>query len=184
MGLAPRCLKLARGGPTVLLLLALGCSGGQTEAADPLAGERPVATAPTGSGVRAIPAKPAAQGPLALPRPILNVVLDAGPGALLAEVPLRPVRDGNGKFAGFAVESIFGGNPMAARFGVKPGDVLLKIAGQRLVTPGDLSVIFGKLRTANELVVDVRRRGEALSFRCPIVETNAGEPPVAEPEAP
>lgn len=176
---------------SLIALALIGCSSGRTEADDPLAEDRPAIRAadptrasPTsgraGSGARSAPTAPEAQGPLVLPRAVLNVVLDAGPGAFLAEVPLQPVRDNAGKFAGFAVVSIFGGHPTAARFGVRPGDVLLQVAGQKLVTPGDLAAIFAKLRSADELVVQVRRRGQPLTFRCQITDAE----PAAAPEAP
>jgi hypothetical protein len=161
------------------------CGSAQTEARDPLADERPIIAAADpverkSSGVRTIPSKPVVQGPLYLPRPLLDAVLAAGPGAFLGQVPLEPVRDKAGKFAGFAVVSVYGGHPEAARFGVRPGDMLVRVAGQKLVTPGDLSSIFARLKSATELVVEVRRRGELLTLSCPI-----GEPPApADIEAP
>lgn len=174
-------------GTAGLLVLVAACSGGRTEADDPLADERPAIRAAeparSGSGARSTTTAPQAEGPLVLPRAVLNIVLDAGPGAFLAEVPLQPVRDNAGKFAGFAVVSVFGGHPQAARFGVRPGDVLLQVAGQKLVTPGDLAAIFAKLRSADELVVQVRRRGQPLTFRCPIGD-EAAPARGSEPDAP
>lgn len=184
-------MRLAGWSIALCLTALAGCGGGRTEADDPLAEDRSAiraadparrdaAAARSGSGARSTTTAAETQGPLVLPRSVLNIVLDAGPGAFLAEVPLQPVRDNAGKFAGFAVVSVFGGHPTAARFGVRPGDVVLQVAGQRLVTPGDLAAIFAKLRSADELVVQVRRRGQPLTFRCPIAEAV----PAAEPEAP
>lgn len=129
-------------------------------------------------------------GPPVFTRAAIDKVLASGPGWLLGRVPLEPVRNRDRKFAGFRIVSVFDDTPTALRYGVRPGDVLLRAQGQNIVTPGDLLTVFQRLKTAQEVTVDVLREGEPRAFRWPIVDPakpqprvqDRAEPPPAEPE--
>lgn len=158
-------------------LLATGCAGpGESTVADRdrplLQDEVPPPAAPvakSGSGARPV-ASESQDRALVLPRPLLQRVLDAGPGWLLGQVPLEPLFDDKRRFAGFRIVSVFGDRPEVLRYGVLPGDALLAIGKRRIVTPGDLSAAFEDLRGAQELAVTVRRAGQVREVRVPIVE--------------
>lgn len=155
------------------LAAAAGCGGAAAEqvdddrprraevAADPGAAEQP-----RRSGARA---DAPSQGPLVIPRPLLDRTLAAGPGALLAQVPLQPERGEDKKFAGFRIVSLFGDTPQVLRYGVLPGDLLVSCQGQRIVTPGDLLTVFQRLRGSDVVEVQVRRAGELKVLRWPVV---------------
>lgn len=170
-----------------VLASLIGCGAGQVERADadeavqhsasdeqaqptPVrggSGARPEPQEPRGSGARAEPALP---GPLTIPRPALDRVVAAGPGALLAQVVLQPERGSDNKFIGFRIVSLFGDTPEVLRYGVRPGDLLLSSQGQRIVTPGDLLTVFQRLRGARSVEVQVRRAGATVVLQWPVVE--------------
>lgn len=160
-------------------LLANACAGPSASTAEDR--ERPLlpdevpppaaSTAKTGSGARPVSAG-SPDGALVIPRPLLQRVLDAGPGWLLGQVPLEPLFDDKRRFAGFRIVSVFGDRPDVLRYGVLPGDALLAIGKRRIVTPGDLSAAFEDLRSAQELAVTVRRAGQVREVRLPIVEAD------------
>ncbi len=126
----------------------------------------------------------------AIPRAVLDRVLAAGPGWMLSKVQLEPVRGNDHKFIGFRIVSVFDGSPVAGRFDVRPGDLLLRVQGQRIVTPGDLLTVYQRAKGASEIAVDVQRGGQPLNLRWPVVDpgqpipgaaTASSESP-AEPE--
>ncbi len=121
-------------------------------------------------------------GALVIPRPRLDKVLSNGPGWLLGQVPIEPVRDTNKKFIGYRIVSLFGDDPQVLRFGVLPGDRLVSIQGQKILVPTDLLQVFGKLRTDRMMQVKVVRAGQERLFSWPILLP--GEPlPGTEPAA-
>ena len=128
-----------------------------------------------GSGARRT-APPQAEGPLVLPRPVLDRVLKAGPGYFLSQVPLDPVLGPGKRFGGFRIVEIFGNDPRVLRFGVLPGDLLVAINSLPIVTPGDLLNVFGRLKTADQLSVDVLRAGVPRAFHVPIEPALAASP--------
>lgn len=141
---------------------------------------------PKGSGARA---EPQVAGPLVIPRPVLDRLVAAGPGALLAQLVLEPERGADKKFLGFRIVSLFGDTPEVLRYGVRPGDLLLSSQGQRIVTPGDLLTVFQRLRGARSVEVQVRRARETLVLQWPVVEVDGrgsrsgpGSGPVVLPE--
>lgn len=105
----------------------------------------------------------------AIDRVLLERVLAAGPGWLLSQVPLQPTFAAKHKFAGFQLVSVFRNDPKVLRYGIQPGDIVRAINGQKLVTPGDLLLVFDRLKTADSLDIDVTRGGSELKFRFPIV---------------
>jgi type II secretory pathway component PulC len=100
----------------------------------------------------------------------LDRALAAGPGWLLGQVPLEPVRGKDRQFLGFRVVSVFADDPRALAYGVLPGDLLVRIQGQRIVTPGDLMTVFQRLRGAAEIIVELQRGREPLTLRWPVVD--------------
>lgn len=151
----------------VVALLPLGCS----------APEREEDLSPHASGATAYePPPPPVNPPGTLERPLVERVLAAGPGWLLQQVHLDPTFTGKHKFSGFRISSLFDNSPKVLRFGIQPGDVLRAINGQKIVTPGDLLLVFERLKTANMLEVDVTRGAEDLHFRFPILPELANLP--------
>lgn len=150
----------------LIAALATACAGPELarEEAAPHP-EAPRQAAASGAR-RAAPVE--AEGGLVLPRPVLDRVLRAGPGYFLSQVPLDPVIGPGKRFGGFRVAQLFGNDARVLRFGVLPGDILVAISGQRIVTPGDLLNVFERLKTADVLSVDVLRAGVPRTFRVPI----------------
>jgi type II secretory pathway component PulC len=164
------------------LVALLSCAGapvhetpqppGTSPALDPPPPERHARS----SGARTTPVDDP-NAPLFVPRAALDRVLAAGPGRLLQQVPIEPVFAPGHKFAGFRILSVFGDDPRVLRFGVLPGDVLLAVNGQRIVTPGDLMAAFQKLHGADHIEVSVLRSTTARTFRIPVL-------PASRPAAP
>lgn len=179
------------------LVCLLGCGAAQAESDD---GPRQESIAPqkqraqrTGSGARSddgepkgsgARAEPTVAGPLVIPRPVLDRVIAAGPGALLAQVVLQPERGADKKFMGFRIVSLFGDTPEVLRYGVRPGDLLLSSQGQRIVTPGDMLTVFQRLRGAQSVEVQVRRAGETLILQWPVVDAGWRARPPTPVDAP
>lgn len=132
----------------------------------PRGDEAPAQPEPRGSGARD---EQQVQGPLVIPRPLLDRTLAAGPGAFLAQVPLQPERGEDKKFQGFRIVSLYGDSPRVLRYGVLPGDLLISCQGQRIVTPGDLLTVFQRLRGVDLVEVQVKRAGELKVLRWPVV---------------
>ena len=77
------------------------------------------------------------------PRPYLGVLLEpAEGGVLIAEVPEGPMR----------------------KAGAKPGDVLLKLGGDKVTRPGEVRAWLGKAKSGDEVVVTVRRGDETVEL--------------------
>jgi type II secretory pathway component PulC len=111
-----------------------------------------------------------------IPRATLDKVLGAGPGWMLSKVPLEPVRGTDRKFVGFRIVSVFDGSPTAERFGVRPGDMLLQVQRQRIVTPGDLLTAYQRAKGASEIAVEVQRDGKPVSLRWPVLDAGQALP--------
>ncbi len=193
----PRALAHARASHCaagwVLAVLALGaCASPQTAEPDPPAtttanpADPPRAKA---SGARKVsgaqrvdPKADPWAGALVIARPRLDKVLAAGPGWLLGQVPIEPVREGGKKFVGYRIVSLFGDDPQVLRYGVLPGDRLVSVQGQKILVPTDLLQVFQKLRSDRTLQVKVVRAGQEKTFSWPILMP--GEPlPGADPPA-
>jgi hypothetical protein len=138
--------------------------------------------APHASGARDGPAPRAAtagraDGPVALPRGALNAALARGPGWLLQRLPLDPVLASGRRFLGFRVVQVFDNSPAALRYGLRPGDVVRSVNGQRLARPEDMMRIIALLRTAPAVEVRGLRDGEPLELRVPIDDAKPDELP-------
>ena len=156
-------------------LLVTACSGGQaerqtvdgSESAAPEAAES--TREPQGSGATDyVPAKSKVPNG-AIDRQLLDRVLAAGPGWLLSQVPLQPTFAAKHKFAGFKLVSVFRNDPKVLRYGVLPGDIVRAVNDQKLVTPGDLLLVFERLKTADVLEISIQRDGADRQFRWPIL---------------
>ncbi|MBI5609473.1 MAG: hypothetical protein HY902_11395 [Deltaproteobacteria bacterium] len=119
----------------------------------------------------------------AIPRAVLDRVLAAGPGWMLSKVPLEPVRGTDRKFIGFRIVSVFDGSPVASRFDLRPGDLLLQVQHQRIVTPGDLLTVYQRAKGASEIAVDVHRGGQVVNLRWPVVDPGHALPGAATASA-
>lgn len=113
----------------------------------------------------------------------LDRLLDAGPGVLLQRVQLQPAFGAGRRFVGFEIVSVFENQPAALRYGVRPGDLVLRVNGQQLLTPAHLVEVFRLLRNASQLEVELVRRGKPLTVRVPIIDpepTTGRATPVSE----
>ena len=88
----------------------------------------------------------------------------------MQQVPLQPVFGQGRQFRGFAVVSVFGNRPKALRYGVYPGDMVLRVNGQALLTPAHLMQVFRLLRNATRLEIVVSRRGKKVEVKVPIID--------------
>ena len=167
----------------VTLALSLGlsaCGGAEVEDDD-----NDLALRPRAAGAARVVAEDAPAYDGTIDRGLLDRVLAAGPGWLLSQVRLDPTFTGKHKFAGFRIGALFGNEPKVLRYGVLPGDLLRAINGQPIVTPGDLLLVWNRLKTANFLDIDVRRGERDLQFRFPVVpEIVTVAPPAVDPAPP
>lgn len=155
------------------ILLLLNACGGATrdrrtsDERQPEGEQAPEQTEPSGAVAYVPPVLRVPEG--AIDRTLLERVLAAGPGWLLSEVPLQPTFLAKHKFNGFRIMALFHNNPKVLHYGVQPGDVVRSVNGQKIVTPGDLLLVFERLKTADTLEIDVQRDGAELQFRFPVV---------------
>lgn len=179
-------------GPWLLLaLFCLGCAGPArlqpVRAEGSAAGAAPAAQASASGARRVQVGAPPVRAPRApavpsLRRVDLDRVLDRGPGALLQHVPLEPAFSSGQRrqFVGFRIVSVFDNSPEVLRFGVRPGDVLRAINGQRVTTPDQLMAVFHRLRNATEVQISLTRDGRPVEVSWPILPAReAVAPPVA-----
>ena len=158
-----RCLAIC------LLLTACG-SARPDRHADEAAPEstEPATAEPTSGAVAYVP--PVVRVPEgAIDRVLLDRALAAGPGWLLSEVPLQPTFLAKHKFNGFKIVSLFRNDPKVLRFGVLPGDIVRAVNGQKIVTPGDLLLVFARVKSADALDIDVQRDGVDRAVHIPIL---------------
>ena len=101
-----------------------------------------------------------------LTRAALDRTLDAGPGAFLGTVSVRVVSSGR-RFVGWEVLAL---DPDYADAGFHPGDVIVRVNGRSIERPDDLTVLWDSLRTAREIVFDIRRRGVDDVVHVPVKE--------------
>ena len=165
------------------MLGVAGCAGGSAQQVerktDEVRSSSSDGSEAGGSGARrvklgaAVVAKAKRRNPLAIDRGALDRLLRAGPGALLQVIPLQPVMAPPPKrrFLGFRIVQIYDNSPRVLRYGVRPGDMLSKVNGQRVARPEDLMEVFRLLRNATEVQVEVKRDGKVLNFTFPIVQT-------------
>lgn len=119
---------------------------------------------------RASPRRKRRSSPRGIWRKDIDRILDAGPGALLARVPLQPIFGKGRQFSGFSIVSVFENRPEALRYGAQPGDVVVSINGQRILTPADLLEVFRLLRNATRLEIDLLRSSRPVKIRVPILD--------------
>lgn len=101
-------------------------------------------------------------------REALDQVLAAGPGALLAQLPVSAVVE-KGKFRGWQVQAApFEGVDLLA------GDVVLGVNGRTLQHPLELKLLWDELRKADHIAVDVKRSEARFTLRFVVLGGSAG----------
>jgi hypothetical protein len=110
-----------------------------------------------------------------LQRTDVNAVLDAGPGALLRELDLQAVLQGN-TFIGWEIVSIVSASSPAARADLIPNDVIRTINQQAVGKPDELMAVWNSLRTAPRLDVEMTRAGKPYMLSFAIVDAAAAPP--------
>jgi len=83
-------------------------------------------------------------------------------GELLKQAQAIPYLEG-GKTTGFKIETIQRGS-LIDKLGLKRGDILRRINGQELNAPEKALQIFGQLRQAKQIRIDLERRGKTMTF--------------------
>jgi len=110
------------------------------------------------------PPPPARPGTIA--RADLDEVLARGPAPLLALVVTEPYRE-QGRFVGFRILEFPQGEPTA--IDLREGDVILDVNGRRIERPEHLFEIFEQLKTADRIVLRLKRDGRDETLTYPIV---------------
>ncbi len=174
---------------SLTLLLVLTACGATQAGRDPSGDGAPSASAaneeasepPRASGAAAYVPQKARIPDGAIDRVLLERVLAAGPGWLLSEVPLQPTFLAKHKFNGFKLVSVFRNDPAVLRYGILPGDIVRSVNGQKLATPGDLLLVFERLKTTDMLEIVVQRDGADRLFRFPVLPALGLPTPVQPP---
>lgn len=94
----------------------------------------------------------------------------SGVGVLLRNGISVEARKDEGRFRGWAVRSLFPGDPCWARVDLRAGDIVLRINGKRIERPEQAHDVLQSLRTAPAIVVEYERAGAPLTLRVPIVD--------------
>ena len=166
-----RLLRYCALGLSALTLAACGGTSAQPRPVEPRRFDVINKAKTSGSGARRLTARRRIRSsPRGILRRDLDRVLEAGPGALLQRVPLQPIFGARHRFLGFRVISVFENRPSALRYGVRPGDLVLRVNGQQLLTPAHLLQVFRLLRNASHLEVDVVRDSKPVKIRVPIID--------------
>lgn len=165
---APQWLVVA----VALTMAACGAAASTAQGEPPAADPAPPVASRRSAGARPVEPVREREGLRApqLSRAALDRAIAAGPGWLLGQVPLEPVRNAQRQFVGFRIVSVFGDDPRALAYGVLPGDLLQRVQGQKILTPGDLMTVFQRLRGTAEVVVEVQRDRQLLTLRWPVVD--------------
>jgi len=104
-----------------------------------------------------------------LPQKLVDRILKGGPGMLLSLVPLRPIVSTKRQFLGFEIERVHDNSPQVLRYGVRPGDRLVRVNRIKILRPNDMMALFERLRNATELVIELNRAGQRKRVVIPIV---------------
>lgn len=167
-------------------VLSLSSCGGATSSAAP---DKPLILKEDGrstlgrrqarvsSGARTGHARQPASMGTVVRRRFVDAVVAAGPGRLLQLVPLAPVFNKRRRFAGFKIVRIHDNSARVLRYGVRPGDVLVSVNGQRILKPDHMLKLFKLVKNASELHIRVRRDGQPVQVRIPIVDENESRRP-------
>lgn len=108
--------------------------------------------------------------PTRLTRAELEGAVRAGMGAFLTNVRVSPAFE-RGRFVGWRLD---GARHLRrwnrAGMDLRAGDVVTRVNGGALERPDDALAVFGALRSAAELRVEVLRDGRALTLRLPVAQ--------------
>jgi hypothetical protein len=120
----------------------------------------------------AVPAEPPPPPPrvreLSIARAELDAALDAGPGRFLGTFEIR-ARVVGGRFAGWEIVRA----PWDT-LDLLPGDLVRRVNRRTMERPLELESLWGELRTADALELEVERGGEVFALRIAIA---GGAPP-------
>jgi hypothetical protein len=131
---------------------------------DPRAGEPVKEKRPTWDELPiAPPATPGAREGT-IERAALIATLDAGPGKLLEQFEVTAELEGE-RFVGWRLVAVDPGVHTFDGIDLVPGDVLVAINGRSIARPDELQAVWDQLRTAPEIVADVKRGDGKLQLR-------------------
>lgn len=109
-------------------------------------------------------------------RSALVAVLDAGPSAFLRNIDVRERLEGE-RFIGWELVSVAPSASALRSVDLAPGDLLLAVNGRGLPRPDALFALWGELRTAEEIVVQLDRAGTPVELRFEVVNGTSDQAP-------
>lgn len=122
------------------------------------------------------PVPPRGQRRLTVARATLHAALDRGPGHFLRGVELKPHLRGN-RFEGWEIVQFMPGEARFDDIDMRAGDVVGPINGRHVPRPEHLAELWSELRTAETIVIEVRRSGERFELRFEIVDAESAPMP-------
>jgi type II secretory pathway component PulC len=102
-------------------------------------------------------------------RSALRAELTRGIGRFLQNVKTEAVLS-HGHFVGWRMLALFPKRPEVRVQGIKVGDVLVRVNGVSVERPEDFKSVWDTLDTANELVLEIERDGQASALHYAIVD--------------
>lgn len=102
-------------------------------------------------------------------RTALVSFLDLGPPALLRNVQVYPVLEGE-RFVGFEIQTFFPKHEQMKQIDLRKGDVVVSVNNVRIERPDDLFQVWEGLRTAPRLQVDFIRGTTLQTYTWEIVD--------------
>jgi S1-C subfamily serine protease len=174
--LAPICLAALVGGcgPKV-------STGGAAAPDRPDPIDEPDEPAADASGTPATPDAADAPADASVHRRDLVAVLDAGPGAFLAGIDMKP-HFREQRFSGWEIVQFWPDDPRYAAVDIRPGDVVSEVNGKPIMRPEQLFEIWTELRSADAIVVVGQRGGERFELSYEIVDPPAPAPAPPAPQ--
>jgi hypothetical protein len=157
------CLLLAACGPKV------STDPSPYEQDDPAAGAPIEEKEPTWDELPVAEAGPGAREGT-IERAKVDAVLDAGPGAMLRHFEVAAEHDGE-RFLGWRLVAVDPKHRGFDGIDLLPGDILVALNGRAVARPDELQAVWDSLRTASEIVADLRRGEARFSLRWAIVTT-------------
>lgn len=153
----------------LVLLLAAGCGPKVSTDPSPYEEDDPAAGAPienkqpTWEELPVVEAGPGVREGT-IERAALVTVLDAGPGAVLRHFEVAAEHDGQ-RFLGWRLVAVDPRHRGFDGIDLQPGDVLVALNGRSVSRPDELQAVWDSLRTADAIVVDLRRGEGRLQLR-------------------
>jgi type II secretory pathway component PulC len=100
----------------------------------------------------------------------LDAIIAKGPPYLLARIQLDPVFE-NSVFVGWELAGYR--SELQSVLGLAPGDIIMQINDLPIERPEQIEVLYQQLKTAAQIVFDVRRGGRRIQLVSPILPASS-----------